>query len=88
MSSQEHPRNLLNNLLQSIYRDPDALESHVRWEIWQSGSPSSPMWHATFYIDDMNYGHYSAPTKGVAQDEAARQAYNNLRREQMARRGY
>ncbi|OJA20686.1 putative protein 32 [Rhizopogon vesiculosus] len=82
----DHPRTLLNNELQSKYGR--ALESHVRREIWSSGSPSSPMWHATIYINDMNYGHASAPTKGAAQDEAALQAYNNLRRERMAGGGY
>jgi hypothetical protein len=35
-------------------------------------------------VDDMNHGHASAANKGVAQNEAARQAYDNLRRERMA----
>ena len=34
-----------------------------------------------YAVDDSNYGTASAATKGAAQDEAALQAYNDLRRE-------
>ncbi|OAX32049.1 hypothetical protein K503DRAFT_805563 [Rhizopogon vinicolor AM-OR11-026] len=78
-----HPRTLLNNELQSLYGQD--LGSHVGWEIRSSGPPSSPVWYATIYIDDINHGYAEAPTKGAAKDEAARQAYNNLRRERQAR---
>ncbi|OJA15952.1 putative protein 33 [Rhizopogon vesiculosus] len=86
MSNRKHPRTVLNNELQSIFGG--AVDDHVKWVISSSGSPSSPIWRATIMIDDMKYGHAEALTKGAAQDEAARQAYDYLRREQMARRGY
>ncbi|KAG2155676.1 hypothetical protein DEU56DRAFT_906852 [Suillus clintonianus] len=79
MSNPEHPRTNLNNLLQSIYGPyvPD----HVRWEVYSQGPPNALTWYATIYIDDMNYGYASARTRGDAQDMAAQQAYNHLRRE-------
>ncbi|KAG1757057.1 hypothetical protein EDB19DRAFT_1900612 [Suillus lakei] len=75
----QHPRTNLNNLLQSIYGT--AVHDHVRWEVYSQGPPNALTWHATIYIDDMNYGYASAPTRGAAQDMAAKQAYNHLRRE-------
>ncbi|KAJ8597543.1 hypothetical protein M405DRAFT_803548 [Rhizopogon salebrosus TDB-379] len=78
-----HPRMSLNNELQAMYGNPQG--EHVRWEIWSTGSPNSPMWHASIYIDDMCYGSGSAATKGAAQDQAALEAYNKLRRERFAR---
>ncbi|KAG1727182.1 uncharacterized protein EDB91DRAFT_1350368 [Suillus paluster] len=75
----EHPRTDLNNLLQAIY-GPGALD-HVRWEVFSQGPPSCLTWFATIYIDDMNHGYAQARTRGAAQDSAAYQAYNHLRRE-------
>jgi len=63
----------------------NAWREHVRWEVWSTGSPNSPIWHASIYIDDMCYGSASAATKGVAQDQVALEAYNKLRRERFAR---
>ncbi|OAX32696.1 hypothetical protein K503DRAFT_805012 [Rhizopogon vinicolor AM-OR11-026] len=57
------------------------VSDHTRWEVKKSSSPNPPTWQASLYIDDMNYGTALANTKGAAQDEAARIAYNNLRRE-------
>ncbi|OAX30909.1 hypothetical protein K503DRAFT_806575 [Rhizopogon vinicolor AM-OR11-026] len=79
MSDQDHPRTRLNNELQSIWGNDKA--KHIRWETWYTGSPSSPVWHSTIYIDDMKYGDASAANKGAAMNEAARQAYDNLTRE-------
>ncbi|KIK47629.1 hypothetical protein CY34DRAFT_799142 [Suillus luteus UH-Slu-Lm8-n1] len=75
----EHPRTTLNNELQGIY-GPSAPD-HVRWEVYSQGPPNALTWHATIYIDDMNHGYAQSRTRGGAQDEAARQAYNNLKRE-------
>ncbi|OJA18029.1 hypothetical protein AZE42_12952 [Rhizopogon vesiculosus] len=82
MPNQKHPRTLLNNLLQSIWGNDQ--KKHIKSETWFTGSPSSPVWHSTIYIDDMKYGDASAAKKDVAQDEAAQQAYDTLRREGMA----
>ncbi|KAG1813189.1 uncharacterized protein BJ212DRAFT_1367083 [Suillus subaureus] len=79
MSGNDHPRQKLNNELQRIY-GPFA-QDHVRWEIYSQGPPNASTWHATVYIDDMNYGYASSNTRGGAQDEAARQAYDHLKRE-------
>ncbi|KAG1857604.1 hypothetical protein C8R48DRAFT_775525 [Suillus tomentosus] len=78
-----HPRTNLNNELQRIY-GPSA-QDHVRWEVYSHGPPNALTWYATVYIDDMNHGHASSHTRGGAQDEAAKQAYNYLRAE-MSRR--
>ncbi|OJA20681.1 putative protein 31 [Rhizopogon vesiculosus] len=77
--STRHPRTSLNNVLQNMY-GANVL-AHTRWEFKESSSPNSPTWEASFYIDDMNYGTALANTKGAAQDEAARIAYDNLKRE-------
>ncbi|KAG1728312.1 hypothetical protein EDB19DRAFT_1747218 [Suillus lakei] len=74
-----HQRTHLNNLLQSIYGP--VVYDHVRWEVYSQGPPNSLTWHTNFYIDDMNYGYASAPTRASAQELAAHQAYNNLKRE-------
>ncbi|KAG1836588.1 hypothetical protein DFJ58DRAFT_729157 [Suillus subalutaceus] len=79
MSGDDHPRQRLNNELQKIY-GPSA-QDHVRWEVYSQGPPNNLIWDATVYIDDMNYGHAASPTRGGAQDEAAGQAYDFLRRE-------
>ncbi|KAG2756324.1 hypothetical protein P692DRAFT_20948959 [Suillus brevipes Sb2] len=78
-SSNDHPRTALNNKLQGIY-GPSAMD-HVRWEVYSQGPPNALTWHATIYIDDMNYGYASWHTKNGAQDEAARKALYNLQRE-------
>ncbi|OAX37115.1 hypothetical protein K503DRAFT_857552 [Rhizopogon vinicolor AM-OR11-026] len=83
MSQHTHPRTALNNALQSMYGG--AVGNHVRWETQQTGTPHSQIWHTKIYIDDMNYGHGSATTKGASQEEAARQAYDKLRREGWSR---
>ncbi|KAG0707580.1 hypothetical protein DFH29DRAFT_632461 [Suillus ampliporus] len=77
----EHPRTNLNNILQGMYGT--AVSDHVRWEIFSQGPPNSLTWFATIYIDDMNYGHASARTRGAALDMAAQQACTYLRRERI-----
>ncbi|KAG2367685.1 hypothetical protein BDR07DRAFT_1392653 [Suillus spraguei] len=78
MPSNDHSRMRLNNELQKIY-GPSASD-HVRWEIYSQGPANDLTWHATLFIDDMNYGHASSRTKGGAQDEAADIACDNLKR--------
>ncbi|KAG2346940.1 hypothetical protein BDR05DRAFT_759542 [Suillus weaverae] len=70
---------MLNNELQSIYGPTAA--NHVRWEVCSQGPPNNLTWHATLYIDDMNYGYASSRSRGWAQDQTALYAYNYLRRE-------
>ncbi|KAG1774015.1 hypothetical protein EV702DRAFT_1200742 [Suillus placidus] len=84
MSDNEHPRTMLNNELQKKY-GPSA-QDHVTWEIYSQGPPNALTWHATIYIDDMNYGYASSRTAGGAQDFAAKTAYNHLKREKSSRR--
>ncbi|KAG2103011.1 hypothetical protein BD769DRAFT_1506521 [Suillus cothurnatus] len=79
MSGDDHPRQNLNNELQSICGS--SAQEHVRWEVHSQGPPNALIWHATVYIDDMNYGYATSGTRGGAQDEAARKACDNLRRE-------
>ncbi|KAG1886020.1 hypothetical protein F4604DRAFT_1724161 [Suillus subluteus] len=77
MSDNDHPRTRLNNEFQKRY-GPSAPE-HVKWEVYSQGPPNATMWYATIYIDDVNYGHASAPTRSAAQDAAAQQAYEKLK---------
>lgn len=84
MSNNDHPRTKLNNELQKIY-GPSA-PAHIRWETHSQGRPNDLTWHATVYIDDMNYGYASSSTVGNAQDRAAEAAYNYLRLERSSRR--
>ncbi|KAG1793889.1 uncharacterized protein HD556DRAFT_1443270 [Suillus plorans] len=79
MSGDDHPRTKMNNELQRIY-GPSAPD-HVRWDVYSRGSPNALTWYATVYIDDINHGDASSRTRGGAQDEAAKQAYNWLRYE-------
>lgn len=83
MSSLTHPRTLLNNALQPMYGA--AVHDHVRWEVYSQGPPNATTWYATIYIDDQNFGYASAPTRGAAQDAAAQQAYEHLKREKSTR---
>ncbi|KAJ8581063.1 hypothetical protein M405DRAFT_833135 [Rhizopogon salebrosus TDB-379] len=82
---EAHPRTALNNLLQIMYGI--SMSDHVRWEVSSTGVAISPIWHATVYINDMNYGRASAASKGAAMDIAALNAWNILRREIMAQDG-
>ncbi|KAG2044550.1 hypothetical protein BDR03DRAFT_244773 [Suillus americanus] len=84
MSGNPHPRTRLNNELQNIYGS--SAQDHVRWEIYSQGPPNALIWHATIYIDDMNYGYASSRTVACAQDDAAETAYNYLKREKSSRR--
>ncbi|KAG2755024.1 hypothetical protein P692DRAFT_20718960, partial [Suillus brevipes Sb2] len=68
----EHPRTLLNNLLQRMY-GPTAGE-HVRWEVHSMGPLHALIWHATLYIDDVVCSQCTASTRHQAQDMAAMQA--------------
>ncbi|KAJ8597546.1 hypothetical protein M405DRAFT_803550 [Rhizopogon salebrosus TDB-379] len=79
---EAHPRTHLNNVLQMMYGTE--VSKHLRWEVISTGSPNSPVWHATVYIDDMNYGTASAGTKNAAMDQAALTAYHSLKREGMS----
>ncbi|KAG1814585.1 kinase-like domain-containing protein [Suillus subaureus] len=74
----DHPRTMLNNLLQRKY-GPSA-SSHVRWEVYPQGLPHAPTWHAIVYIDDMIYGHGTAHIKHVATEMAAAQAVEQMER--------
>ncbi|KAG2138683.1 uncharacterized protein EDB93DRAFT_711902 [Suillus bovinus] len=82
-NSSDHPRTRLNNELQRIY-GPSASD-HVRWEVYPQGPPNALTWYATIYIDDLNYSYASAPTRGAAQDAAAQQACENLKRDRSTR---
>ncbi|KAG2076788.1 hypothetical protein BDR04DRAFT_1148512 [Suillus decipiens] len=84
MASNDHPRTKLNNELQKIY-GPSA-PAHIRWETHSQGRANNLIWHATVYIDDMNYGYASSSTVGNAQDRAAEAAYNYLTLERSSRR--
>ncbi|KAJ8594401.1 kinase-like protein [Rhizopogon salebrosus TDB-379] len=75
-------RTVLNNYLQAVYGA--SVSKHVRWELFSTGTPHAPVWHATVYIDNMNYGTASAATKSEVMNTAALNAVNNLRREGMA----
>ncbi|KAG1904594.1 uncharacterized protein F5891DRAFT_1184017 [Suillus fuscotomentosus] len=79
MSGNDHPRMRLNNELQRIY-GPSA-PNHVRWEVYSEGPPNASTWYATIFVDDQNYSYASAPTRGAAQDAAAQQACERLRRD-------
>ncbi|KAG2118124.1 uncharacterized protein F5147DRAFT_768261 [Suillus discolor] len=74
-----HPRTKMNNELQRIY-GPSA-QDHVTWDVHSQGPPNALTWYATVYIDDIKHGDAASKTRGGAQDEAARQAYNWLRNE-------
>ncbi|KAG2076778.1 hypothetical protein BDR04DRAFT_1148506 [Suillus decipiens] len=78
-NDNDHPRTKLNNELQKMYGP--STSDHFRWEFDRQGPANDPTWHATIFIDDMNYGQASSPTKRGAQDEAASIAYNKLKRE-------
>lgn len=71
-------RVVLNNMLQRLYGS--SAPGHIRWETSFQGPPHNPTWHATAYIDDVNYGHGTANTKGEAYDKAAIQVLENLDR--------
>ncbi|KAG1741223.1 hypothetical protein EDD22DRAFT_1053457 [Suillus occidentalis] len=75
----KHPRTAFNNLLQGKY-GPSA-NDHVRWEVFSQGPPNALIWHATIYIDDMNYGYATSRTRAGAQDQAAAMATSSLDRE-------
>lgn len=86
MSSVDHPRTLLNNELQLRYGHGGAsVSDHIRWEVYSQGPPNASTWYATIYIDDLNYSHASAHTRGGAQDAAAQQAYEHLKQERSTR---
>jgi hypothetical protein len=80
----DHPRTMLNNELQKKYGSSAPM--HVAWRVYSQGPPDNLTWHATVYIDDMNYGYATARTSGGAQDRAANMASNYLRRERSSRR--
>jgi len=82
---EAHPRTNLNNVLQMMFGTE--VSNHVRWEVTARGSPNSPTWEATVYIDDMNYGTAQSSTKGAAMDQAALKAYYDLKREGLDGRG-
>ncbi|KAG1754768.1 uncharacterized protein EDB91DRAFT_251189 [Suillus paluster] len=77
----DHPRTNLNNLLQAVYGP--AAPDHVQWDVSSKGPPNCPTWSATIYVDDMKYGYAQARTRGAAQDSAAQQACDHLRRERL-----
>ncbi|KAG2044549.1 hypothetical protein BDR03DRAFT_939423 [Suillus americanus] len=77
MPDNDHPRTRLNNEFQKIYGS--SAPEHVRWEVYPQGPPNAIMWCATIYIDDMECGRASAPTRNAAQDAAAQQAYEKLK---------
>ncbi|KAG2050653.1 hypothetical protein BDR06DRAFT_1011141 [Suillus hirtellus] len=77
--NDSHPRTRLNNELQRIY-GPSA-QGHIRWEVYSQGPPNALTWHATIFIGDQNYSYASAITRGAAQDAAAQQACERLRRD-------
>ncbi|KAG2138684.1 uncharacterized protein EDB93DRAFT_1253233 [Suillus bovinus] len=79
MSNDDHPRTDLNNELQRVYGP--FVSHHVRWEVYSRGPANALTWYATVYINDMNYGTASSHNKSGAQDDAARQARDNWRRE-------
>ncbi|KAG2149493.1 hypothetical protein BD769DRAFT_1406486 [Suillus cothurnatus] len=79
MSGNDHPRQRLNNELQKLFGA--YAHEHVKWEVESRGPPNNLTWYATVYIDDMNYGYGTSHTRGGAQDEAAKMACDNLRRE-------
>ncbi|KAG1718025.1 hypothetical protein EDB19DRAFT_1044669 [Suillus lakei] len=73
-----HPRTALNNELQ--IKHGSSMGEHIRWEICRQGPPNASTWSAIVYVDDMNYGHGTARTRSGAQDAAAMNALEYLRR--------
>ncbi|KAG1836614.1 hypothetical protein F4604DRAFT_675312 [Suillus subluteus] len=73
-----HTRMALNNQLLIIFGS--SASERVRWEVYSQGPLHAPTWHATLYINDINYGHGTTHTKGRAQEMAAMQVAEYLDR--------
>ncbi|OCH91797.1 hypothetical protein OBBRIDRAFT_791905 [Obba rivulosa] len=72
MSTNNHPRMQLNNILQTYGHRPE-------WHVHISGSQHNPVWHATVYIRGVQSGVVQGPNRGAAMDRAAHEALRSFR---------
>ncbi|KZT21391.1 hypothetical protein NEOLEDRAFT_1099326 [Neolentinus lepideus HHB14362 ss-1] len=73
MAALEHARMRLNNVLQGPLRD-----RRLTWEDYSEGPPHNVTWTSIAYLNNIEWGRGTGPSRGAAKENAARAVLDAL----------